>query len=168
MEPGKILWWLSTQFKMKEMITRSKNPFPSFKTFSVTMLFFRIAVTLEIMMVHGLKKLGVGTQDAESIPNPFHLSQAINDGFIITANLFFPFLVLIGFYTRISTLPTLAVTLTGYLFVHGNDALIVRDVPYMYSVSFLLIFLLGPGKYSIDYFINKNTHQFCKHFSYFF
>ena len=106
--------------------------------------------SLEIMIVHGMKKIGIGTTNAEVVPNPFHLPEDINQIMALAANLLFPFFIIIGWCTRWATLPILAVTLTGYFIVHGNDSLLMRDIPFMYSLSFLLIFCLGPGKYSID------------------
>ena len=64
-------------------------------------------------------------------------------------------LVIVGLLTRLAVLPVLAVTLTGYFVVHWNDSLLEKDMPFMYSVVFLLLLLIGPGKYSLDYLINK-------------
>lgn len=119
------------------------------------MLFFRIAVSLEIILVHGFKKLGIGVATAEKVPNPLHLPETFNYAFAVAANIFFPFLVLLGLCTRLATLPTLAVTLTGYFVLHWNDAALVRDTPFIYSVIFLFILALGPGKYSVDNYIFK-------------
>jgi putative oxidoreductase len=128
---------------------------PSQKLFNWSMLFFRSAITLEMIFVHGLKKLGIGVAEAEQVPNPLHLPTIFNNAFASTANIFFPFLVFIGFCTRLSTLPPLAVTLTGYFVLHWNDPGLVKDTPYIYSVAYLLILLLGPGQFSIDYFIKR-------------
>jgi putative oxidoreductase len=155
MESGKIFWRLSKKLIMKKLFKRSLYPFPSCEVFNWTMLLFRIIVSLELMMVHGFKKIGIGVSAAEQIPNPLHLPETINNVFAISANILFPFFVIIGFCTRVSTLPTLAVTLTGYFILHWNDAALVRDTPFMYSIVFLLILIIGPGKYSIDNYIYK-------------
>jgi putative oxidoreductase len=39
--------------------------------------------------------------------------------------------------------------------VHANDPLAVKDVPYMYSLAFALIAILGAGKYSLDHYFFK-------------
>jgi putative oxidoreductase len=140
---------------MKKLLIRSMNPTVSLQRFDLAMLFFRIFISLEMLIVHGFKKLGIGVAHAENIPNPLNLPQAFNNAFAISANIFFPFLVLIGFCTRLATLPSLAVTLTGYFVVHWNDTLLEKDTPFIYSVCFLLILLLGPGKYSVDNSITK-------------
>ena len=140
---------------MKKIFIRLADPFPSHYVFNLAMLFFRIAASLEMIFVHGFKKIAIGTGEAEKIPNPLHLPEVFNNAFAISANIFFPFLVLIGCCTRLATLPSLAVTLTGYFILHWNDTALIRDTPFIYSIIFLLILALGPGKYSIDHYLYK-------------
>lgn len=118
-----------------------------------TLFFFRIIVSAQLIIVHGLKKIGVGTGVPETVPNPFHFPDWFNDSFAISANLIFPLFIIVGFYTRIAAIPILAVTLSGYFVVHWNDPLLVSDVPFMYSLSFLLIAFSGAGKYSLDHYL---------------
>jgi putative oxidoreductase len=108
------------------------------------------------MIVHGLKKVGWGVVVAETIPNPLHLPDVLNQGVAIAANLIFPMFIITGLFTRLAVLPILAVTLTGYFVQHGGESLLSRDVPFMYSLSFALIWFLGPGKYSLDSRMRKS------------
>lgn len=125
----------------------------------LALLAFRVAVSAQLIVVHGLKKLGIGVTQAENVPNPLHLPQAINQIFATSANVIFPLFIIFGVLTRLATLPILAVTLTGYFIVHGNDPLPERDVPFMYSIVFLLILILGPGKYSIDNILHRKQFE---------
>ena len=130
-------------------------PTASTKTLDYAMLFFRIAISLELIIVHGLKKVGIGGI-SEVVPNPFGIPQFLNETLAIAANLLFPQLIIVGLFTRYATIPILAVTLTGYFIVHGNDPLLVRDIPFMFSLGYGLIAIVGPGKYSLDhYFFSK-------------
>lgn len=140
---------------MKKLLVKTLSPHPQPVVFDCGMLLLRVAVSLEIAIVHGFKKIGVGVSQAENIPNPLHLPGAFNNAFAIAANIVFPFFVLIGLFTRLSTLPTLAVTLTGYFVVHWNDPLLEKDTPFIYSLIFLIILILGPGKYSVDNSLHK-------------
>lgn len=140
---------------MKHLFTRLVSPTIPYRLFHFTMLLFRILVSIEMITVHGFKKLGIGTATAEQVPNPLHLPEAFNYWFAVAANIFFPLFVLIGLCTRLATLPTLAVTLTGYFVLHWNDAALIRDTPFIYSIVFLLILLFGPGNYSVDHYIFK-------------
>jgi putative oxidoreductase len=140
---------------MKQLLVKITAPYPAHRVFDTGMLILRVAASLEIAIVHGFKKIGVGVAQAENIPNPLHLPQAFNDAFATSANIIFPFFVLTGLFTRLATLPTLAVTLTGYFVVHWHDALLEKDTPFIYSLIFLIILILGPGKYSLDNSIHK-------------
>ncbi|KAA0128338.1 DoxX family protein [Chryseobacterium sp. SN22] len=121
----------------------------------IALLIFRIALSLELIAAHGLKKLGVGVAEAEQVPNPLHLPEAFNSLFADAANLVFPVFVICGFFTRAAVLPILAVTLTGYFVLHWNDALLIKDTPFMYSLCYLFLFFTGPGKYSVDNYLRK-------------
>ncbi len=142
---------------MKKLFIRLLSVYSSWKLFNWGMLCFRVLVSIELIVVHGLKKIGIGVQEAEHIPNPLHLPEAFYNGFAIAANLFFPLMVVAGFCTRLATLPTLAVTLTGYFVIHAQGTLLERDIPFMYSLAFILIAVLGAGKYSIDNYLYKRV-----------
>jgi putative oxidoreductase len=144
---------------MKKLIYHLTSVFPAAMTFHLAMFAFRVLVSVQLMTTHGLKKLGIGVEQAEVVPNPLGLPEQLNSLFATSANLFFPVLVIVGLFTRLATLPVLAVTMTGYFILHWNDSLPEKDMPFMYSLSFLLILLFGPGKFSIDYLINKKLYN---------
>src|ERR1700754_997846 len=123
---------------MKKLFIRSVSVNPSWELFNWVMFCFRVLAFILLMVVHGLKKNGVGVSEGEHIPNPLHMPEAFYNGFAIAANLFFPLLVIAGFCTRLATLPTLAVTLTGYFVVHAHGTLLEKDIPFMYSLTFSL------------------------------
>ena len=113
-------------------------------------LVFRILLALELFRVHGMKKFRVQNGEREHIPNPLHLPEKLN-GFVATlSDTIVPFLIMGGIATRLVVLPTIGVTAIGYFVVHRKDSIEVRDVPYMYTLSLLLILCLGAGTYSVD------------------
>jgi putative oxidoreductase len=126
---------------------------------NLVMLFFRVTVALELILAHGLKKVGVRVAEAEKIPNPLHLPEDFNNLFAIAANLFFPLFIIAGFFTRLATIPILAVTLTGYFIVHWNDSLLEKDTPLIYSLCFLFILIVGAGRYSLDHKFSKRRNK---------
>ena len=126
---------------------------------NVALLFFRVAVSTELLVAHGLKKVGVGVSLPEVVPNPLGFPDFFNQVFATTANLIMPLFIIFGLMTRIAALPILAVTLTGYFVLHFNDPILVKDVPFIYSVCFLLIFFTGAGKYSLDNYITDRKRS---------
>lgn len=140
---------------MKKLIQTITNTNPEGTITHVSLLIFRILLSVELIVAHGLKKIGVGVSEAEQVPNPLHLPEAFNSLFADAANLVFPVFVIFGFFTRIAVLPILAVTLTGYFILHWNDALLVKDTPFMYSLCCLFLLFMGSGKYSVDHYLRK-------------
>jgi putative oxidoreductase len=116
----------------------------------IAILIFRILVSAEMIIVHGLKKINNWDDELIHLPNPFGINPHLNLWMAVIANVAMPVLIIAGFLTRLAVLPVLSVTLIGYFVVHGNDSLAVRDVPFMYSICYLLLLITGPGKYSVD------------------
>ncbi|MDZ7694364.1 MAG: DoxX family protein [Balneolaceae bacterium] len=60
-------------------------------------------------------------------------------------------LIIIGFYSRAAALVLTINMAVAFLFVHlFNDPFSGMEKALLFLVIFLTIFLLGPGKYSID------------------
>ncbi len=62
------------------------------------------------------------------------------------------FLILIGFWTRLASVFLIINMLVAVFFAHvpRGDSLADMELPLLYLGLFIVIFLLGPGKYSID------------------
>ncbi|WP_267406488.1 MULTISPECIES: DoxX family protein [unclassified Chryseobacterium] len=119
----------------------------------IAFLIFRVLFAVQLFRVHGLKKFRLENGQKEIIPNPLGLPDKINALVASFADLVVPFLIILGLGTRLAVLPTIGVTALGYFVVHRKDSLEVRDVPFMYTLSLLLILALGAGKYSLDYYL---------------
>lgn len=120
---------------------------------NLAILVFRILLAVELFRVHGMKKFRVENGQREHVPNPLHLPEKLNAVVATFSDTVVPFLIILGIATRLVVLPTIGVTAIGYFVVHKKDSLEVRDVPYMYTLSLLLILALGAGKYSLDYYL---------------
>lgn len=120
---------------------------------NIALLIFRILLAIELFRVHGMKKFRLENGRKEQVPNPLHIPEKLN-GFVATfSDTVVPFLIILGLGTRFAVLPTIGVTAVGYFVVHRKDSLEVRDIPYMYTLSLLLILALGAGKYSLDTYL---------------
>jgi len=120
---------------------------------NIALLIFRVLVAVELFRVHGMKKFRVENGEREHLPNPLHLPEQINRLIAAFSDTAVPFFIIIGLGTRLLVLPTIGITAVGYFVVHKKDSLEVRDVPYMYTVSLLLLLALGAGSYSLDHYI---------------
>ena len=61
-----------------------------------------------------------------------------------------PILVIIGFKTRLSAIPTAITMAIAAFLIHGADDFGTKEKAVFYLVSFVTISLLGPGKFGID------------------
>ena len=120
---------------------------------NAALLVFRILLAIELFRVHGMKKFRVENGQKEHVPNPLHLPEKLNGLMATFSDTVIPFFIILGLGTRLAVLPTIGVTAIGYFVVHRNDSLEVRDVPYMYTISLLLLLALGAGTYSLDYYL---------------
>lgn len=120
---------------------------------NVALLVFRVLLAIELFRVHGMKKFRVEDGQKEHVPNPLHLPEKLNGLVATFSDTVIPFFIILGLGTRLAVLPTIGVTAIGYFVVHKNDSLEVRDVPFMYTLSLLLLLALGAGTYSLDYYL---------------
>ena len=120
---------------------------------NAALLAFRVLLAIELFRVHGMKKFRVENGQKEQVPNPLHLPKKLNGLVATFSDTVIPFFIILGLGTRLAVLPTIGVTAIGYFVVHRNDSLEVRDVPYMYTLSLLLLLALGAGTYSLDYYL---------------
>lgn len=117
---------------------------------------FRILLVVELFRVHGMRKFTGNGGAPEVVPNPLHLPQKLNNLVATFSDTVVPVLVILGIGTRLAVLPTIGVTAIGYFIVHRNDSITVRDVPYIYTICFLLLLLTGPGSISLDHYLYQH------------
>lgn len=114
-------------------------------------LAFRVLLMLELFRVHGMKKFRVQNGEKEHVPNPLGLPDKLNGLVATFSDTVVPFLVALGCGTRFFLLPSIGVTAIGYFVVHRKDSVEVRDVPYMYTLAMLFLWVIGAGTHSIDH-----------------
>ena len=120
---------------------------------NLALLVFRVLLSVQLFRVHGMKKFPVLGGKMENVPNPFNLPKKLNSSLAAIADTMVPLLIILGTGSRLIVIPVIVVTLTGYLVVHRDDSPEVRDVPYMYALSFLFLSVLGFGTCSLDHYL---------------
>lgn len=120
------------------------------KRTSIALLVFRVLLSLSLFNTHGLKKILHFEETLAHIPDPFGFGSELSTYIALFANLVCPVFVVLGLFTRVAILPIVGITLSGFFIVHASDPWSVKDIPLMYSMSFLLLLYLGPGTYALD------------------
>ena len=68
-----------------------------------------------------------------------------------------PLFVALGFGTRLFTIPIIYTFIIIVFDVHLDDPFSKMEKGILFLASYVLIFLLGPGKFSVDNQISKNS-----------
>ena len=125
------------------------------------LFFLRIFPSFFLFYNHGLGKLNKGVESWAWLGEAAMPIVGINFGFVVFGFLaalsesIFALFVIVGFCTRIvSSFIFFTMFMAGSYHVVGGES---GEEAYIYATIYLTLFLLGPGKYSLDSFLfNKN------------
>ncbi|MCM2302147.1 MAG: DoxX family protein [Flavobacteriaceae bacterium] len=82
------------------------------------------------------------------------------NAYLTTYTEFFGFIFLaVGFATRLISIPLIIIMLVAIKTVHLNNGFIAAnngfEIPLYYAIMLFVLFVYGPGKYSLDVYIIK-------------
>ncbi len=108
-----------------------------------------------MMLTHGWGKFINLIEGNLSFPDPLGIGSAPTLIIAVLAEFVSPILLIIGFKTRLATiLPAITMIVAAFVF-HANDPWKNQEFPLLYLVGFIGIFLVGSGKYSLDWRLKK-------------
>ena len=121
---------------------------------SVNLLLFRVVISASLM-THGYGKL-LRLIDGDIWGRThFIFNEEISMALVVFGEFFAPLFVLIGVGTRIFAIPIIYTFCVIVFDVHWGDSFGKMEKGLMFLVSYVLIFLSGPGKISVDNLISK-------------
>ncbi len=82
--------------------------------------------------------------------DPIGFGPAISLILVVFAEVFCSILIILGFKTRIATIPLIITMLVIVFIIHLNDPLADREAGILYILSYGVLFVFGPGKYALD------------------
>lgn len=123
--------------------TYSMNP-------SIALLVFRVLVSAAMAFIHGLDKLVHFQTKLLQFPGALGMSPKVSLILAIFAEFFCAIAVMVGFATRLAVIPLIVTMAVAFFIIHGNDPISSRELSGLYLASFILIFLMGAGRFSID------------------
>ncbi|THV58305.1 DoxX family protein [Flagellimonas alvinocaridis] len=102
------------------------------------------------MLTHGYPKLLKLINGNTEFANPFGIGEAPSLFLAVIGEFICPLLMIIGFKTRWAAIPTAITMAVAAFMIHGADPFGTKEKALLFFVVFVVIFLLGPGKYSVD------------------
>jgi putative oxidoreductase len=110
----------------------------------------RVAIAA-LMLVHGLPKMEMlFSGDLIQFPPVFGMSAELSLALTVFAEVFCSILILVGFGTRLATIPLIITMLVATLLIHGADVFAKKELALLYLLVYVILFFTGSGKYSVD------------------
>ena len=102
------------------------------------------------LIYYGWDKLVNFKEKASYWPDPLHVGSTASLSLTIFAELVCPVFVVLGLFTRVALVPVLFNMAMAILIGHTGQPFMEREHAFSFFMPFLAIFLIGPGKYSLD------------------
>ena len=123
----------------------TKSVSGSLASFGVLLL--RVAICA-MMLTHGLYKLSHFSAMSQDF-NPIGMGGALSLALVIFAEVFCSIAVLLGLFTRLAVVPLIVAMCVAAL-SYAGQAFAARELALLYLTVFTVLFITGPGRYSID------------------
>ncbi len=117
---------------------------------SIGLLLLRLGFGLTMAFSHGIPKLMGYAEKREGFPDPLGVGNETSLVLVIFAEVFCSFLLVLGFLSRAATIPLIICMMVAVWVIHGGDPFIRKELGLMYTYVYLVLLMLGPGKYSLD------------------
>lgn len=103
-----------------------------------------------MLLTHGIPKINLLFESPIKFADPIGVGETTTLILALIGEVVAPILILIGFKTKLATIPSIITMFVAVFVVHASDPIDVKEKAILYLVAFLVIFLTGAGKYSID------------------
>lgn len=108
-----------------------------------------------LMMPHGYAKLMHYAERKDKFMNFMGLGSAFSLALVIFAEFFCSALLATGLLTRLMLVPLIITALVIVFKAHGGEIFGDAETGFLYLISYVAIFITGPGKYSADKILLK-------------
>lgn len=120
-----------------------------------TLLVLRVGIAL-LMLGHGIPKLHMLISGDIQFPGVMGLSPTLSLVLAVFAEIVCSILLLIGLLTRYAVIPLIVTMFTAVFVIHGNDPFAKQELGILYLLVYLVLFMLGSGKFSLDAILKRN------------
>ncbi|AXP82642.1 DoxX [Mariniflexile rhizosphaerae] len=103
-----------------------------------------------MLLTHGIPKINLLFESPIKFADPIGVGETTTLILALIGEVVAPILILIGFKTKLATIPSIITMFVAVFVIHASDPMDVKEKAILYLVAFLVIFLTGAGKYSID------------------
>ena len=125
---------------------------------SLALLIVRFGIG-SFMLVHGLQKLEMLQANPIQFANPIGIGAGPSLALAVFAELICSALLILGFLTRLATIPLIITMLVAVFIVHSADGFEKQELGSVYLVVYILLLITGAGRYSVDALIARRRNR---------
>lgn len=138
----------------KKIVKLLFNEQISSSTRSTLLLFARIIFGF-LFLTHGIAKIFFYSQTPDSFPDPLGFGNALSLWLVLFAEVVCSIGFMLGALFRLCLVPMIFTMCIAFFVIHAGDPLTAKEPSLMYLTLFVLLFITGPGKYSIDGIVRR-------------
>ena len=109
-----------------------------------------------MMLTHGVPKLAMFNANPVEFVDFLGVGPEFSLGLTIFAEVVCSVLIIIGFATRLATIPLIITMLVALFLVHVSDAFDKQEMAWHYLLVYVVLLLAGSGRYSVDALLSRN------------
>ena len=112
-----------------------------------------------LLLSHGIQKWTNFESMSAAFPDPLGVGHSVSLGLAIFGELFCSIGFILGALYRLAMIPMIFTMIVAFFVVHANDVFAVKELAFIYLVVFILMYIAGPGKFSIDHIIGNELSR---------
>ena len=112
-----------------------------------------------LMMWHGVSKIDNFSVLVENFPNPIGLGSRMSLYLAIFAEVICSAAVIVGAFYRLALIPLIFTMGVAMTMVHNGQSFAAKELALIFLVVFVLLFIMGAGRYSLDNMISVQIHD---------
>ena len=117
----------------------------------IGLLLLRVGFGFTMIYGHGYPKLMKIINGDMAFLDPIGIGPAPTLILAAIAEVVFPILIIIGYKTRLASVPPALTMATAFFIAHANDPFGgSKEMALLFLIGFVSIGLIGPGRHSID------------------
>ena len=125
---------------------------------SVILLIVRVVFGV-MLMNHGIDKWANYQELSAVFPDPLGIGSPLSLGLAIFGELACSMAFIIGFLYRLAMIPMIFTMCVAFFIVHADDPFAVKELAFVNLVVFVLMYIVGPGKFAVDRWISKSLFR---------
>lgn len=118
-------------------------------SFDVGALLLRVTAAGTLFWHHGWVKLMKFGDLSATFSDPIGVGSTISLVLILFAEVFCALCVLLGLWTRLTTIPVILAMAVVVFLAQGDAPFAKQELGLMYMMMFIVVFFIGSGKYSL-------------------